>query len=239
MEYVYTKYPVNVAQLVDEILKSTGLLFGKLNASDIVDGNIAYSDFNDADNLTVISDIALSQGNQNTIDALIAAHVANTDYNPLDWARRRDVLLPFFYAEAGAQLQNFSGMSNAKKLNACVFFMVPYNVRIQIISDAQDAKNWDFLLTMTKQSREACVEAMRIKVGQYMRLGTISLAQTQDFYTQVYQLIIWFNDTNKPDFKQWISNEVGSPYENAGFAQQAYYNVDIKNDLMDIYNGNY
>ena len=112
-------------------------------------------------------------------------------------------------------------------------------VRTQIISDTQDAINWDFLLTKTKESRMACVEAMRIKVGQYMRLGTITLEQTQDFYTSVYQLIIWFDQTNKPDFKQWISNEVGSPYELNGFAQKPYYTEQIKDDLMEIYNGNY
>ncbi len=239
MNYTYNKYPVNIDQIVDEILRATGLIFSGLNSSDLLDGNISYSHADITGNMTIITNDVLSDENETIINNLVAAHVANDAYNPLDWARRRDVLLPFFYAEAGAQLENFSGMSSQKKLNACIFFMVPYSVRMQIINDTQDAKNWDFLLTMTKQSREACVEAMRIKVGQYMRLGTITLTETQDFYTHVVELIMWFNDTNKPDFKQWISNEVGSPYENDGFAQKSYYNVDIKNDLMDIYNGNY
>jgi hypothetical protein len=159
--------------------------------------------------------------------------------NTLDWSRRRDEISPLFYAEAGAQLQNFAGMSIAKKLLACKYFLIPYNVRIQIISDSQDLINWDYLLKRTKESRESCVEAMRIKVGQYMRLGVISLAQTQDFYKQVYQLVIWFNESNAPDFKQWLSNEAGSPYENAGFAQMLYYIEAMKTDLIDIYNGNY
>lgn len=239
MNYTYNKYPVNIDQIVDEILQATGLIFSGLNSSDLLDGTISYSHVDMTDNMTIITNDVLSVENETIINDLVAAHVANDVYNPLDWARRRDVLLPFFYAEAGSQLENFAGMSNQKKLNACIFFMVPYSVRLQIISDAQDAKNWDFLLTMTKQSREACVEAMRIKVGQYMRLGTISLAETQDFYTHVAELIMWFNDTNKPDFKQWLTSEVGSPYENTGFASQTYYNVDIKNDLMNIYNGNY
>ena len=72
-----------------------------------------------------------------------------------------------------------------------------------------------------------------------MRLGSITLAQTQDFYTHVYEFIIWFNQAKKPDFKQWLTNEVGSPYENNGFAQTAYYSVQMKDDLMLIYNGNY
>jgi hypothetical protein len=159
--------------------------------------------------------------------------------NFLDWARRRDEISPLFYAEAGAQLQNFTGMSNAKKLIACKYFLVPYNVRTQIVSDQEDADNWDYLLCQTKKSRERCVEAMRVKVGQYMRIGTITLAQTQHFYQQVNELIEWFNATNSPNFKQWITNEVGSPYENAGFAQMPYYTTQMRDDLMSIYNGNY
>lgn len=157
----------------------------------------------------------------------------------LDWSRRRDEILPLFYAESGNQLQNFAGMSIEKKLIGCKYFLLPYNIRTTIISDEQDSINWDFLLKMTKISREECVEAMRVKVGQYMRLGTLTLEETQDFYTRVYQMIIWFDGANKPDFKQWLFNEVGSPYENNGFAQMTYYSESIKNDLMDIYNGSY
>lgn len=157
----------------------------------------------------------------------------------LDWSRRRDEIVPLFYAEAGQSLENFAGMSNAKKLIACKYFLIPYVLRTQIIADAEDAENWDYLLHQTKLSRYACVEAMRVKVGQYMRLGILTLADTQHFYTQVYEFIIRFNEANSPDFKQWLFNEVGSAYENAGFAQMTYFNTQMRDDLLDIYNGNY
>jgi len=239
MEYKFTKYPVNVDQLSDIILSELGLFTTAVEFSDLLNGSISYSHANTTDNLIINFDVALTTGQETTLNNIIDNYAINTSYKKIDWARRRDVLIPHFYAEAGAQLQNFASLSNIKKLNACVFFLIPYQVRLQIISDAQDAINWDFLLTKTKESRMACVEAMRIKVGQYMRLGTITLAETQDFYTSVYQLIIWFDQTNKPDFKQWISNEVGSPYELNGFAQKPYYTEQIKDDLMEIYNGNY
>ncbi len=239
MEYKFTKYPVNVDQLSDMILSELGLFTTGIESSDLLNGSITYSDSNITDNLIIDFDVDLTVGQEATLNDIINNYVINTTYKKIDWARRRDVLIPHFYAEAGAQLQNFASLSNIKKLNACVFFLVPYQVRTQIISDAQDAINWDFLLTKTKESRMSCVEAMRIKVGQYMRLGTITLEQTQDFYTSVYQLIIWFDQTNKPDFKQWISNEVGSPYELNGFAQKPYYTEQIKDDLMEIYNGKY
>ncbi len=239
MEYKFTKYPVNVDQLSDMILSELGLFTTGIESSDLLNGSITYSDSNITDNLIIDFDVDLTVGQEATLNDIINNYVINTTYKKIDWARRRDVLIPHFYAEAGAQLQNFASLSNIKKLNACVFFLVPYQVRTQIISDAQDAINWDFLLTKTKESRMSCVEAMRIKVGQYMRLGIITLEQTQDFYTSVYQLIIWFDQTNKPDFKQWISNEVGSPYELNGFAQKPYYTEQIKDDLMEIYNGKY
>ena len=130
-------------------------------------------------------------------------------------------------------------MSAEKKLIACKYFLIPYSVRIQLISDSDDSENWDYLLHQTKLSRQSCVESMRIKTGQYMRLGLLTLAQTQTFYKEVFQYINWFNDANAPDFKQWLTNEVGSPYENNGFEDKSYYLAQLQTDLLEIYNGNY
>jgi len=37
----------------------------------------------------------------------------------------------------------------------------------------------------------------------------------------------------------WINNEVGTPYENAGFAQTAYYDATLKTDLNTLYSATY
>ena len=159
--------------------------------------------------------------------------------NFLDWSRRRDEIAALFYAEAGAQLQNFAGMSTAKKILACKYFLIPYNIRLQIVDNETDMENWATLLEYTKQSRQACIEAMRKHVGQYIRTGDLSLAETQSFFKDVRVHIQLFNDTNAPDFKQWLTNEVGSPYENDGFAQKSYFSSGLLAELLDIYNGNY
>jgi hypothetical protein len=239
MEYIFTKYPVKLEQLSDNILSELGLFTTRAEPSDLLNGNIIYADANTADNLKINFDVALTTEQETTLNNIVNNYAINASYKGMDWSRRRDIWSPHFYAEAGSQLENFSSLSNIKKLNACLFFLIPYNVRTQIISDEQDAINWNFLLTKAKESRIACVEAMRIKVGQYMRLGTITLEQTQDFYTQVYKYIIWFDEANKPDFKQWLSNEVGSAYENAGFAQMPYFDTQMRDDLLDIYNGSF
>ena len=239
MTYHYTKYPINVDQLADEILSSLNLVVSKLDINDITDGNISYSDANFDDNLHIELDDILTNDQETTLNNLITNHVSNSDYKMLDWARRRDVILPQFYAEAGNQLQNFAGMSTKKKLRACEFFLIPHNIRTQIISNEQDSKNWEFLLKKTKESRKECIEAMRLKTGEYMRTGLLTLLQTQMFYKDVFEYINWFEDANAPDFKQWLTNEVASPYENNGFEQASYYTLQLKTDLMDIYNGNY
>lgn len=239
MEYKYTKYPVNVDQLSDEILASINIILTKINEQDIVNGEISYSDANVQNNLTITIDESLSQDMENTLNTLISNHIPKTKYNSLDWARRRDVILPQFYMEAGSQLENFSSLSTKKKMIACDFFLIPYNIRLMFVTNEQDSKNWEFLLKKTKESRKDCIEAMRLKTGEYMRTGQLTLVQTQLFYKDVFDYINWFEDANAPDFKQWLTNEVGSAYENNGFEQASYYSSQLKTDLMDIYNGNY
>lgn len=161
--------------------------------------------------------------------------------NKLDWARRRDEISPLFYAVSGATMSNYGNLSSDQKLIGAKYFLVPYSLRVTngIVTDEEDMNNWNLLLSRSKESRIKCVEAMRVHVGQYIRTGVLTLQQTQEFFRDVFQLINWFNEANLPDFKQWITNEVGSAYENAGFADATYYSVELRDELMEIYNGKY
>lgn len=96
-----------------------------------------------------------------------------------------------------------------------------------------------FLLEETKKSRINCIEAMRVTIGSHIRNGVLTLVQTQEFYKDVYTMVILFNEVNLPDLKLWLSNSIGSQYENQGFAQKSYYSLAFKEELLDIYNGNY
>jgi hypothetical protein len=168
--------------------------------------------------------------------------IENWDTFPiLDWSRRRDAISPLFYLIAGTNLANYANLTTSQKIIAAKYFLVPYQLRVSngIFTEQQDKENWHNLLIQTKQSREDCIEAMRLCVGQYIRTGTLTLAQTQQFYKDVYQYVIWFNESNLPDLKQWIINEVGSAYETNGFAQTTYFNSTLRDSLMAIYNGNY
>jgi len=159
----------------------------------------------------------------------------------LDWARRRDGISPLFYEIAGVNLSNYSALTTTQKIIGAQYFFVPYSLRVTngIVTEEQDIENWSFLLSETKVSRENCVEAMRKHVGQYIRTGLLTLAQTQQFYKDTRVFIQWFNEVNLYDLIQWISNTPGSPYENDGFAQQTYFNANLRDELIEIYNGDY
>lgn len=156
--------------------------------------------------------------------------------NVLDWSRRRDIITPLFYMESGAQLQNFSLMSVEKKIIGCKYFLIPFSIRLQIVSEEQDKLNFDFLLFETKKSRIDCVNAMRILCGNYIRKGTLTLAKTQELFNDISPYIDLFIEANISNFKKFI---FGIDEFVGIFASKSYYSVELQNDLMNIYNGEY
>jgi hypothetical protein len=107
------------------------------------------------------------------------------------------------------------------------------------VTDAEDKSNWLNILSKSKESRLVCIEAMRVHVGELIRTGGLTLVQTQQFFKDVRIMITNFEQANDPDFKLWLTNEVGSAYELDGFAQKTYYSTQLGADLLAIYNGAY
>jgi len=207
-----------------------GKLIGYNETTQRMDGDILFSDVPYKIFKTTVDDV-----NYEDISTMETWDKSNL----LDWYRRRTEISTLFYAEAGAGLETFAGMSAERKLLACKYFLIPYGLRMTFVTDAEDEAAWDLLLKLAAESRNDLIEAMRIKVGQYMRIGTLTLAQTQEFFKDVNLMIEWYIKSNSPDFKQWLNNEVGSPYELAGFAETSYYVSQVKDDLVEIYNGAY
>lgn len=159
----------------------------------------------------------------------------------MDWSRRRDEINPLFYAIVGYNLSTYNNLTTEQKIIGAKYFLVPYSLRVGngIFTDLEDKENWLFLLIKTKESRVNCVEAMRLFIGEKLRIGEINLVNTQKFIKDVFELIKWFNESNAPDFKQWIINEIGSKYEFKGFKNTSYWSQEIQDGLMNIYNGEY
>lgn len=164
----------------------------------------------------------------------------------LDLDRYRYEMKAPFYAEAGGALQNWATLSVEKKLIGAKYFFVPYALRITVITDAEDEANWTQLVEETQgtpvqiyRGRAKTFDEMRKRVAQYVRKEQMSMTNSQQMLKDVGLMVEWYIHSNSPDFKQWLTNEVGSPYEADGFAQKPYYSLALKNELYDIYNGNY
>lgn len=154
----------------------------------------------------------------------------------IDWSRRRDIIQPLFLADAGPAFVNFPSLTLEKKLLACTFFFIPYAMRITLVSEEQDFLNWQYLLQQTKRSRTHMLEAMRLHVGEYVRKAALTLTQTQQFFKDLFPIMEYFERTNSPDLKLWLTDL--SPYSGI-FSSKDYFTTTLRDELLAIYNGNY
>lgn len=164
----------------------------------------------------------------------------------LDLDRYRYEMKVLFYTLAGNQLQNWETLTTEQKLIGAKYFFVPYALRLTVLTDDEDARNWDKLVEETQgtpvqiyKGRAKTFDEMRKRVSHSVRKEEMSITQSQQMLKDVGQMVDWYIRANTPDFKQWLTNEIGTAYENNGFAQTEYYNETLKNELYDIYNGNY
>lgn len=164
----------------------------------------------------------------------------------LDFERYRYEMKAPFYGEAGIQLENWGLLSAEKKLIGAKYFFVPYQLRLTVLNDQQDFDNWESLLFETQGlpvqryvGRARTFDEMRRCVAHMVRTEQMTMESSQDMLKSVGLMSDWFIRANAPDLKQWITNEVGSVYENNGFAQKNYFNAALRDKLYDIYNGNY
>jgi hypothetical protein len=139
----------------------------------------------------------------------------------------------------------FSLLSAEERLVMCKHVLAPYALRTMVVSEEQDYINWETLLYKTQGTespknpytgRALIIEKMRRYVAHKVRKEEIAMATSQQFLKDVFMFIEWYTRAACPDFKQWLTNEVGSAYELDGFAQKSYYTADLKNELMEIYN---
>ena len=134
------------------------------------------------------------------------------------------------------------------KLLATKWFAAPYALRISTSgwSESQDSEEWCPLIDKTKgiklsdlSGRSLTVELMRRRVSHELRKEVATKADLDDFWGSTFNLFNEYIDTNGIHFKEWLTNEVGSDYENAGFKQKTYWSQQLEDDLLEIYNGGY
>lgn len=170
-------------------------------------------------------------------------------YGPqvLDLDRYRyEIKTPFYILAGGPMLPNWASLTDDIKKVGAKHFFVPYSLRLQVVTEQEDLANWEWLIIETQgtptqiyKGRAKTFDEMRKCVAHKVRKELLSMTESQQMLKDVGQMADWFIRANSPDFKQWITNEVGSPYETNGFAQKTYYSESLKKELYEIYNGNY
>jgi len=167
-------------------------------------------------------------------------------YKVLDLDRYRYEMKAPFYVLAGEQLENWASLSSEVKMIGAKMFFIPYALRLTIVSEGQDYINWEEIIDKTQGTptqiyigRAKTFDVMRKVVAHRVRKELMPMSDSQQMLKDVGLMVDWFIRANSPEFKQWITNEVGTVYENDGFAQKTYYNLTLKNELYSIYNGDY
>lgn len=109
------------------------------------------------------------------------------------------------------------------------------------VTDEQDSTNIKQLLIKSKEGRAEIIEALREKVGDHMRLGAISLAQSQRFFRIVATYIDSYINTSDVIFKAYMTSisvtvdgEI-TDFTGAGFIEETFSTQAILDDCMDIY----
>jgi len=164
-------------------------------------------------------------------------------FNYLTW---RIIISDLVIGIVGPTFANWNNLNANQKTIAIELILAPYALRVPTISDEQDSKNW-LNLMITSQGipvskflgRAKIVEEMREAVGNELRVETITKQETDDFYQTTQPYLKQFIASNSPRFKNWLTNKVGTPFENNGFAQEIYYSIARKDYLLQIYQGNY
>ena len=144
----------------------------------------------------------------------------------------------------------WAGLSQAHRDVYIKWVVCPYVLRVPAITDEQDAANWREIVINTEgrpyellKGRAKIAEDMRLAITDYVRKEfwvagdyEANLSKAQEMDRATWDKLLWYEKSRAQDFRQWLTNEVGSPYENDGFAELSAYHDDIKNDLLDIYN---
>jgi len=164
-------------------------------------------------------------------------------FNYLTW---RTQIFNLVIGIVNPDYSNWIGLNANQKTIAINLILAPYVLRVPTISDELDLKNWNDLIVTSQGlpvskygGRAKIVEEMREAFGEELRVETITKTDIDLFYSATSQLLQYYIASNSPEFKQWLTNEVGSPFENNGFAQEIYYTIARKDYLLSIYQGNY
>ena len=166
----------------------------------------------------------------------------------LQYKQKREIIIGLVLSIVNPDFSGWTAASQETKEIAAKHIVAPYSLRMAVVGDdAVDYKNFAHLVTQTSGisrenliGRQRVVEEMRFFVAlNYYRKEILQKADSDDFMMSTMPHINSYLGTNAPDLKFWITNVIGSPFENDGFAQKSYFSTTLMAELMSIYYGNF
>lgn len=144
----------------------------------------------------------------------------------------------------GNDFSNWGDLTAIEKQIVSKHILAPYALRLTIFSDEEDKKNWNIFLensegnpSLLYKGRALIIKKMRKLISENVRKEVWTISVIQQIYKDILDYTNWYIKVSANDLIQWITNEVGSDYENEGFAQKSYYSELLRDDLINIYNG--
>lgn len=153
---------------------------------------------------------------------------------------------------------DFTGWGNLTQSQKEVFcrtvVYVPYSLRMTVFTDEQDIEHSISLLVKSYgidreyfsgnlKGRKGVVERMRQHVFlNWVRKGLMPLEGSKQFGEDSIDLLNNFREFSSTKFIKWLTNAVGSAFENDGFMQKDYLESQedmetLRDELIAIYNG--
>jgi hypothetical protein len=169
------------------------------------------------------------------------------DNTGADFNYIRNILAVYVSTITGGNWANWDNLTTSQKQLACKYVVAPYALRVPgVVDDATDKENWYNVVIQTNgvpltnlEGRALIFQKMRIAIAEMTRTNIITLTDSQSLFKDTFILVQWYINSNCPDFKYWFNNTVGTPYENAGFAEVTYFTAPIKAEILTIVNNIY
>lgn len=190
-----------------------------------------------------------------TIDPSIGANTYS-EATIEQWAQYGESQLQFMHTRSNIQVlvatksamfTNWGALTSEEQIIAVQWICAPYALRVPFITDNEDKENWNYMVQKlrgvgtidTLEGREYISELLRERVSDEVRREVWDNDTSNSFYYDTERLLGAYRFANAQDLIAWISNKVGTPFENDGFAEKSYYTNDLKEDLVLIYNSSY
>jgi hypothetical protein len=128
------------------------------------------------------------------------------------------------------------------------FQLMPYAVRMTLISDEEDAEYWEKLVILSEgtplplmRGRNLVYQKLRVCVSNFVRKEVwaagdyfANLTHAQNFGRDIRTLKDDFIANNDPYFGQFLKST--GDYELNGFKSKSYWLQELEDELLEIYN---